>query len=361
MRYIILTLISIVSVWSSPIAPPEYDTPNERLFFFVCDGSIEGVDAALAEGADINALIDGSCTALQLSIFQENQAVFDHLLKQGADVHVFSKFGNCNALSIAAIYDRKEMAKKLLQAGADPNAAEDAPWVKQYSAIAYAALYGNLEMLKLLEAGGGDLSRPLLWPMWRDLPKEFPLLAVAAQHGSLDVVRFLIEGRGHPVNREGKGPGLSPLSVAVKYDNKEVVKYLISRGADVNAVGQDYYQQGNHPTDFVSGFLSPLGVAARYGRLEMVRLLFAHGARVRENLNDAENPVHLADQGGFEAIVKEFEVKGHASNYWQELVRQAKSEHDVAPPKPVERFDSRFEASLLSQDPDSPISEVRRM
>jgi ankyrin repeat protein len=354
MRYIALFLLPVLTAFSLPIAPPECTMPELRLFFFTCDGDVEGIDAALAEGADINALVDGSCTALQLSIFQDNEEVFDHLLKLGADPHVFSKFGGCDALSIATIYNRKAMAEKLLKLGVDPNAVTYVNYEKSYSAIAYAALYGNVELLKRFEADGGDLKQPIKWGMWRDLPGDIPLLTVAAQHGGLEVVRFLVEERGHSVNRAEKGPDLPPLSVAVKYNNLEVAKYLISKGADVNAVGHDHYQNGNYWDQYVSTFLSPLGVAARYGRLDMVKLLFAHGARIRDDVKESENPVHLADWGGFASVVKEFERQGYTTTYWNEIVKLFQEQHAQTQPQTkkiyqssVLEFDSKLAVTFL--------------
>ncbi len=59
--------------------------------------------------------------------------------------------------------------------------------------------------------------------------------------------------------------GVSIFDMAVTYNNIEMVKYLISKGNDVNA------------TTRRSRF-TPLMAAACYGRLEIAKLLLEHGA-----------------------------------------------------------------------------------
>ena len=58
----------------------------------------------------------------------------------------------------------------------------------------------------------------------------------AAQFGALDRLRHLVEGEGADVN-ELDEERVSLLHWAAINNRKDVVKYLIQRGADVNVIG----------------------------------------------------------------------------------------------------------------------------
>lgn len=80
------------------------------------------------------------------------------------------------------------------------------------------------------------------------------------------------------------------LHIAAKGGNLELVKCLISMGADVNAKGGTF-----------GG--APLNLAAGYGQLDIVRSLLAAGAEL--DVSEPErNPLFSAVQGGHFEIVK---------------------------------------------------------
>ncbi|MBA1437864.1 MAG: ankyrin repeat domain-containing protein [Epsilonproteobacteria bacterium] len=72
--------------------------------------------------------------------------------------------------------------------------------------------------------------------------------------------------------------GVSVFDIAITYDDKEMVNYLIEQGRDVNQ------------TNRKSGF-TPLMAAACYGRVEIAKLLLQHGANQ-----------YAKDSKGFSAI-----------------------------------------------------------
>jgi hypothetical protein len=91
---------------------------------------------------------------------------------------------------------------------------------------------------------------------------EYAFMADAAGKGNQRLVKFLLD-KGY--NIEG-GDGASPLCAAADGGQKEMVSFLISRGADVNR------KQG-HGQD------TPLIYAAAAGHLEAVKFLIEKGAQ----------------------------------------------------------------------------------
>lgn len=90
------------------------------------------------------------------------------------------------------------------------------------------------------------------------------VLALSLRHGSdFDLIMLLVDNGADIFDFDEEG--VSIFDMAITYNNIEMVKYLISKGIDVNS------------TTRRSRF-TPLMAAACYGRLEIAKLLLAHGA-----------------------------------------------------------------------------------
>ncbi len=91
-------------------------------------------------------------------------------------------------------------------------------------------------------------------------------LAYAAAYGNLDIVKILV-AKGADMNGQ-VAYGDVPIIKAVEHDNRDIVKYLLINGADVNI-----------PNVFgVSPFI---GFCAM-GEEDFVRMALAHGAKIDE-------------------------------------------------------------------------------
>ncbi len=90
------------------------------------------------------------------------------------------------------------------------------------------------------------------------------VLASSLRYGcDFELIMLLVESGADIYDFDEEG--VSIFDMAVTYNNIEMVKYLISKGVDVNA------------TTRRSRF-TPLMAAACYGRLEIAKLLLDHGA-----------------------------------------------------------------------------------
>ena len=121
----------------------------------------------------------------------------------------------------------------------------------------------------------------------------------ATQYGIYDRVEFLVES-GYDVN-EVDSENVTLLHWACINNRTEIGKYLIHRGAKVDAIGGELQS-------------TPLHWATRHGHLSSVVLLIQNGADY--SIQDAEGltPLHLACQSGFMNIVAYLIAKGDDVN-----------------------------------------------
>jgi len=115
-------------------------------------------------------------------------------------------------------------------------------------------------------------------------PDGFPILALAAAFGHEQVVRYL-HSRGADVNAVSRNAtGYTALTGAVAGRHAGVVRWLVESGAEVNY----RYAKGH------SAFLE----AAANGSLDIVKALLAHGADPKARTDDGKGALAYAEQGG---------------------------------------------------------------
>lgn len=144
-------------------------TPKDKaLFAAIRAGDLAAVQAALAEGADVNAeemssividraSYDGTNSPLRVAAERGQLEILRLLLAApGIDVNAGDAFAGATALCLAAWRGHEDCAVALLQAGADPNLWDG--W-ERLPPAGFAMRIGNEGLvLKLIEAGT-DLGR----------------------------------------------------------------------------------------------------------------------------------------------------------------------------------------------------------
>ncbi|MBW5395930.1 ankyrin repeat domain-containing protein, partial [Brachyspira hampsonii] len=170
-------------------------------------------------------------------------------------------FKDSTPLFLAVQFGYNDLAKELIKEGADVNArVDDMETEGGVDMLYYAVRNNNPEMTKILIDKGLDKNR--------DYGYEYStyLTDIAIGNNNLDILKLLVK-RGD--SKETLIPE------AVRENNIEMVKYLLSIGQDINA--QIFYD----------GFWvdSPLKVAAENGYIEMAKFLIDEGA----NLNSADD------------------------------------------------------------------------
>jgi ankyrin repeat protein len=181
------------------------------------------------------------------------------------------------------------------------------------TALVYAARSGSIEAARVLLEGGADVNQTTRYG-WS------PLLA-ATQNQNYQMAKFLIE-HGANVNLANKG-GWTPLYLATDnrnieggdyptrtadMDSLEFIKYLLDKGANVNA---RVTESTETRTVFTNQWLNEDGAtaflrASQSGDLQLMKLLIAHGADPKINTKLGITPLAVAAGIGWvEGVTKE--------------------------------------------------------
>jgi len=143
-----------------------------------------------------------------------------------------------------------------------------------------AALDGNLRLLK-------KMSKKMDLRETKD-PKGLNALHFAANKGSLEICKFLVEEVGLDINSTS-GVGATPMFYAALKGNAQVVRYLLDHGSD--------------PAKASERGLTPLHNAAEHGHCESVRLLLSKGVDV-DAINYRGTPLHMTAAKGQHQAMK---------------------------------------------------------
>ena len=187
----------------------------------------------------------------------------------------------------------------------------------------------------------------------------------AAAAGRLDRVRELVERDPSKLNGLS-AEGFPPLGLAAYLGNKDVVEFLLSKGADVNfaapstgftaltgAVSQRHPEvaevllnHGADPNHVYEGTLTPLVVATMHGDATLVRVLIDHGADPNLGAAEGKAALDLAIEKDLKEIVDL--LRRHGATKWRpgggkagapstapdarafmEKIRRAMNAHDI--------------------------------
>jgi ankyrin repeat protein len=145
----------------------------------------------------------------------------------------------------------------------------------------------------------------------------------AAALGDLAAVRRAVEG-GAAVSHYS-GDGFTALHLASYFGHPDMVEWLLSRGADANAVADNpmkvaplhsaaaagsvpvcerLLQSGAHPNPQQHGGYTPLQSAALHGNRELVELLLKAGADPRLKSDDGRDAAAFASAGGHDDLAQ---------------------------------------------------------
>lgn len=123
-------------------------------------------------------------------------------------------------------------------------------------------------------------------PAWKALSEAFH---DAAGSGCLGKIKAMLQDNPNLVFSRAAFFGKTPLHAAAGKGHKDVVEFLLAKGADVNVEDQ------NHQ--------APLHDAAGSGHKEVVKLLLAKGANVNAKMYQDFTPLHNAASSGHKDVV----------------------------------------------------------
>ncbi len=185
-------------------------------------GYLDIAHRLVASGANPNLGADIRKGAMILALENEYFDLADSMLQHGAEISVRDKQG-WTPLIWASIKGYKQIVEFLVKNGADLHICSDDGW----NALTGAFLKQHSGIVDLLRERGAHFGRKY---------KEAALLS-AYEHGSLDIVRYLIAD-GVNVNIGGSDTQPLLISVIGRADG-DILDMMLDAGADVNIRDKD--------------------------------------------------------------------------------------------------------------------------
>ncbi len=276
-------------------------------------------------GADVNAKGDYGETPLTLALANGNVALTTRLLKAGADPKT-TRWNGETSLMIAAGAGSVEEVKLLLDAGLDVNAAESE---KGQNALMWAAAEGHPDVVELLIQRGADVNAAtkggftalafatmkndsasvrLLIKAGADPSNALPdkdktkMLLLAAAYDSTQAALALLDGGANPNVADRRGR--TPLHIAAQAGSLELVRKLVSKGADLNARTAKIDSPDTGFFRALSGEQTPLLLAAKFNQVGAMRLLIEAGADTKLKAQDGTTLFLAAAGSGHAEVAK---------------------------------------------------------
>ena len=254
----------------------------------------------LAKGANVNERGNDRSTALHLSVRSGSIGIVRLLLVHEAELDVeiksemsFLRVGEGGSVSYhtspptakkgtplhwAAFYNRPELLAYLIEQGANVNADNG----YGNNPIHFAAQSGSMEMIQALLKAGAD---------WKGKKKSYKRANATPLHyaKTVEVAEFFVQ-RGIAIDTVSDLG--QPLHAAVHFGNKEVVEYLLEKGARIDATCS--WEIGA----LSSVVASPLWIAAADGTPDMIDYLVSKGGDLCYKVRNGGTLLHAAAWGG---------------------------------------------------------------
>ena len=267
-------------------------------------GNVETVRVLLWRGANPNAReANGGQTALMWAISERHSMVTEELVQHGADVHARSNSG-FTALMFAAQLGDADSARILLTAGANPN---DVMPKTGLTPLIIAAAMGRAKIAVLLLDKGAN-------PEAVDADGFAPLHYAAKNRDGVALVRSLLDHGAKPnVRLRQKKPtvaasgvvlqGATPLALAAEINNLDAVAALVDGGADpLIPTGQN-----TTPLMLAAGagtdLARPRSPEERAKALQTVKFLVERGADVNAAGDFGWTAIHAAAYQGLNDVI----------------------------------------------------------
>ncbi len=270
----------------------EVDQDGESLLYKAAEhGRIDEISVLLENGANVEQEDNAGRRPLHIVALQGHYTAFKLLVDEGkADIHSKTNIGS-SMLLMAARSGNTGLILHLLSHGLNIDECN----ADGLFPLAGAAFNGHLSAMKLLLERGANME-----------PEGFDMSIYGAIfYEEVEVVHFLIEEGLSNINKEVKLKGsigkgyFSPLSVSCHNENTSMVKYLISKGANINARSE-------------RGYYTALTDAIYNGHVEIVKVLLENGANVELEDSVGKRALHLAAYEGHLEMVEHILKVGKA-------------------------------------------------
>jgi ankyrin repeat protein len=196
---------------------------NSAMHLAVIHGQEEITRWLIDNGVCVNTANNKGITPLVYATWYGYTKLVQTLVEKGANVNCqTSCLNNATPLHLAVRREKQDVVRTLLKFGADPKLFCS----YNQTPVHWAAAYGNLQSLKIMEICGADLSIRM-----NDKCGYQPI-HLAAGSGHVALVEWFLDN-GIAVESPNKF-GFTPLHVAAVNGQTETANFLLKRGAQVN-------------------------------------------------------------------------------------------------------------------------------
>lgn len=267
-KLINITLSFIATIFSQNLfANLINENIYEDLFNAAQEGDLKTLTSLIdTNNIDINIELSSGLSLLHYACKSDNLDLINYLIDNGIELSKKSKICE-EPIHIAALYGKLETVKLLIENyKINPNVqgADNAP------VLSYAAISGNLELIKFLVTSGAD-------PNGRNLYNEKPI-HVAALSGHLNLVKYFIEDL-KLYNPQHRSTYLFDSSV----ESLEIIEYLLK-----NNICRRPLRFANEGEDLIH-------VAINKNKLNIIKYLIDNRyASINHVLRNNRNLLHYA-------------------------------------------------------------------
>ena len=282
--------------------------PTGSMYVALDGGHAEVVSLLLEAGGPADLTIRyrqsrDSRSLLEIAAAKGYADIVRRLLEGGAPVDMRAPYQE-TALHGAALYGQLDVVRVLLEWGADVNAQD------KQTALHAAAIHGDEEVVRILLQAGA--SPDALTSASRETPLYF-----AAANGHENVVSLLLE-TGVSVDFPERF-SRNPMHAAVRARDSEIVRQLLEAGAAANLTDNKgrlpIQLAASHGSAEITALLLKAGVpadmsalvtAADLGHADVARLLMDAGASVLGQDRGRNTMLHYAARAGHAEVVNLF-------------------------------------------------------
>ena len=250
------------------------------LIIAVGNSYFETAKILIENGADVNSVDFEGWSALSYAVNNGDIGIAKLLLTNKAKI----KGELLLAIKSPIVESRIDMMKLLIDNKANINYTDD----DGFTPLNIAIETGDMETAKLLITNGADVNG-----LMQD---GVSLIGYAIAQNNMDLLQILIENGANINNTDGDSLASTPLMTASRLGLDNVVRILLSRNADINAVDIN----GN----------TALHTAALNSQLSVIKLLLEKNPNLDIQNKVGNTALHLAVISGNIDIVGELVLKG---------------------------------------------------